>query len=283
MSNYIQDLRKIVGHRVLMQCAASVIIENEKGQVLLGRRTDNHQWTYAGGSLEIDETVEEAAKRELREEMGLIAEELEFFMINSGPEAHYIYPNGDEVTNVEIIYICRKYHGTIKAQEEEIGDLQFFDVKDIPEDISEPIRPVFREYIKMRGGDRPHQSPSVTASPHRGKPLNSLICLTYLTVSGDRSWCRTYLHSSFRSQGRTTDHLPEPVPELPRRSSCRTCRCSGFRRQDMPIRLLPAQPEELPEALLPGEPVPERHPSGRADLRSCRRHSEPYSFPQIRT
>ena len=168
MSNYIQDLRKIVGHRVLMQCAASVIIENEKGQVLLGRRTDNHQWTYAGGSLEIDETVEEAAKRELREEMGLIAEELEFFMINSGPEAHYIYPNGDEVTNVEIIYICRKYHGTIKAQEEEIGDLQFFDVKDIPEDISEPIRPVFREYIKMRGGDRPHQSPSVTASPIGG-------------------------------------------------------------------------------------------------------------------
>lgn len=25
-----------------------------------------------------------------------------------------------------------------------------FDVDDIPEDISEPIRPVFREYIKMR-------------------------------------------------------------------------------------------------------------------------------------
>ena len=119
--------------------------------MLLGRRTDNHQWTYAGGSLEIDETVEEAAKRELLEEMGLIAEELEFFMINSGPETHYIYPNGDEVTNVEIIYICRKYHGTIKAQEEEIEDLQFFDVKDIPEDISQPIRPVFREYIKMRG------------------------------------------------------------------------------------------------------------------------------------
>ncbi len=49
--------------------------------------TDNHQWGYAGGSIELGETVEE---------------------------------------------------------------LKFFDVDDIPEDISEPIRPVFREYIKMR-------------------------------------------------------------------------------------------------------------------------------------
>ena len=49
-----------------------------------------------------------------------------------------------------IIYICRKYHGTIKRQEDEVEELKFFDVDDIPEDISDPIRPVFREYIKMR-------------------------------------------------------------------------------------------------------------------------------------
>ena len=77
MSDYIMDLRKIVGHRPLLQAAASIIIENEKGQVLLGRRTDNHQWGYSGGSIELGETVEEAAKRELFEEMGLIADELE--------------------------------------------------------------------------------------------------------------------------------------------------------------------------------------------------------------
>mgnify|MGYP000408777801 FL=1 len=46
-----------------MQAAASIIIENENGQVLLGKRTDNHQWGYAGGSIELGETVEEAAKK----------------------------------------------------------------------------------------------------------------------------------------------------------------------------------------------------------------------------
>lgn len=141
MSNYIMDLRKVVGHAPLLQAGASIIVENENGQVLLEKRTDNHQWGYAGGSIELGETVEE---------MGLVADEMELFYINSGEETHYIYPNGDEVYNVEIIYICRKYHGTIKRQEEEVEELKFFDVDDIPEDISDPIRPVFREYIKMR-------------------------------------------------------------------------------------------------------------------------------------
>ena len=150
MSDYIMDLRKIVGHAPLLQCAGSIIIENEKGEVLLGRRTDNHKWGYAGGSIELDETVEECAKRELFEETGLIADEMEFFMVNSGPETHYIYPNGDEVYNVEIIYLCKKYHGELRRQEEEVEELCFFALEDIPKDISDPICPVMREYIKRR-------------------------------------------------------------------------------------------------------------------------------------
>lgn len=150
MSNYIMDLRKLVGHATILQCAASIIIVNEKNQILLGKRTDNHLWGYAGGSIEIDERVEDCAKRELLEEMGLVADEMEFFMVNSGPEIHYIYPNGDEVSNIEIIYICKKYHGNIKAQEEEVEELRFFDPKEIDiEMISPPIRPVVRKFLEL--------------------------------------------------------------------------------------------------------------------------------------
>lgn len=152
MSNYIMDLRQIVGHRPLLQCAGSVIIENEKGEILLGRRTDNHLWGYAGGSIELDETVEECARRELWEEMGLDADEMTFFMVNSGPEAHYVYPNGDEVFNVEIIYLCKNYHGEIRRQEEEIEELRFFAPGELTLDmISPPIRPVLRRYLEERG------------------------------------------------------------------------------------------------------------------------------------
>lgn len=148
MSDYIMDLRKIVGHRTIMQCAASIICMNEQGQILLGKRTDNHLWGYAGGSIEIDEKVEDAAKRELFEETGLIADEIIFFHINSGPEAHYIYPNGDEVSNIEIIYLCRKYHGELKRQETEMDELRFFSPDEISlEMISPPIRPVIKQFL----------------------------------------------------------------------------------------------------------------------------------------
>ena len=145
MSGYIMELRKLVGHRTLIQCAASIIVINQQGQILLGKRTDNHLWGYSGGSLEIDEKVEDCPKRELQEEMGLIADELEFFMVNSGKEVHYIYPNGDEVSNIEIVYLCYQYHGEICRQEEEMEELRFFDPKEISlEMISPPIRPVVK-------------------------------------------------------------------------------------------------------------------------------------------
>lgn len=150
MSGYIQDLRKLVGHRCIMQCAASVILEDDKGNILLGRRTDNHMWGYFGGSMEIDESAEDCAKRELFEETGLIAEELQFFMVSSGKETHYIYPNGDEVSNVEIIYTCRQWHGTMKPQEEEMEELRWFTKEEAKELlISPPIRPVFRRYLEQ--------------------------------------------------------------------------------------------------------------------------------------
>jgi len=116
MSGYIMDLRKIVGHRPLLQVGASVIVEDDQGRILLQKRADNHCWGYAGGSVELDEVVEEAAKRELFEETGLTAHTLEPFGIFSGPDTHYIYPNGDEVSNVEIVYLCRDYSGELRCQ-----------------------------------------------------------------------------------------------------------------------------------------------------------------------
>ena len=135
MTGYIAEMRKIVGHKTIIQCAASIICVDKDGRILLGKRSDNKKWGYSGGAVEIDEYVEDCAKRELFEEMGLVAEELEFFFVNSGPEAHYIYPNGDEVSNFEVIYLCRKWHGEPKSLDGEMLDLRFFACDEI--DLSE--------------------------------------------------------------------------------------------------------------------------------------------------
>lgn len=140
MAGYIMDLRKIVGHRPLMQVGASVIVEDAEGRILLEQRSDNHCWAYPGGSIELDEEAECAAKRELFEETGIIAETLELFGVYSGKETHFIYPNGDEVSNVDIVYLCKQFSGTLKCQKDEVDDLRFFDAADLPEQISPPVR-----------------------------------------------------------------------------------------------------------------------------------------------
>ena len=145
MSNYILDLRKVVGHRTLIQVGAGIIVEDEQGRVLLQLRADNHCWSYCGGSMEIDEQAEETARRELWEETGLTAEHLELFGVFSGPDYHYVYPNGDEVSNVDIVFLCRNYSGQLKCQAGEVDDLCFFPADALPENLSPPIiKPLMR-------------------------------------------------------------------------------------------------------------------------------------------
>jgi len=159
MTGYISEMRKYVGHRTIIQCAASIICVDSQNRILMGKRSDNHKWGYSGGSVEIDERVEDCAKRELYEEMGLIADELEFFCVNSGPETHYVYPNGDEVSNIEIVYICCKWHGEIRSNDGEMEELCFFSKDEIDlSEVSPPIRQVVVDFFgrekRSRTNDR---------------------------------------------------------------------------------------------------------------------------------
>ena len=60
-----------------------------------------------------------------------------------------MYPNGDEVSNVEVVYICRDYKGEIRPQPEEIEEIRYFSVDEIRmEEISPPIRAVMQKYTE---------------------------------------------------------------------------------------------------------------------------------------
>lgn len=84
MSEYIKSLRQHLGHTPLLQVGASVIVINEAGQMLMQQRTDCGSWGYAGGSVELGESVEQTAERELFEETGLKAKKLELLGVYSG-------------------------------------------------------------------------------------------------------------------------------------------------------------------------------------------------------
>ena len=135
---YLFDLRKELGencHRPLIVGAAGVIFINERNEILLQKRADNGLWGYPGGSMELGESFEECARREAQEESGLISDELEYFCQESGESTHYIYPNGDEIYVAGIVFLCRKYHGELKIQEDEVVTQRFFSKEELPEDL----------------------------------------------------------------------------------------------------------------------------------------------------
>jgi ADP-ribose pyrophosphatase len=146
MTEYMKRLRQLVGHEHVMQCGASVILVNDKNEMLLQKRRDNGCWGYAGGSVELSENTEITARRELFEETGLTAGKLELYGVFSGENQHYIYPNGDEVSNIDIVYVCREYSGELRCQASEVLELRFFALDSLPENLSPPVADIILKF-----------------------------------------------------------------------------------------------------------------------------------------
>lgn len=149
MSEYIFNLRKIVGKKPLFQCTTNIFICN-KDKILLQLRSDSHLWDIPGGAVELGEKVEDAIIRETYEETGLtiLKEDLNFFNVFSGESQHHIYPNGDEVYNVVINFITDKFSGTPRINDNESLDLKFFDINNLPSKISPPNVEIIDKFIE---------------------------------------------------------------------------------------------------------------------------------------
>lgn len=142
---YFDELRPLVGHRPLLMAGAGTLIVDHENRLLLLKRSDNGYWALPGGAVELGEVVKEAARRETWEETGLEIGELSLFGVFSGPEFFCIYPNGDEVYNVMIIYLVREIRGDVRLTDEHT-DWGWFAPTEIPENISPPIRPVIEQF-----------------------------------------------------------------------------------------------------------------------------------------
>lgn len=128
-------------------CGGSIILY-QGNEILLQQRKDNGCWGYHGGHVELGEFVEETAKRELFEETGLTAKSIDLLGVFSGPELHHIYPDGNEVYIVDVVYLCGSFAGDLAPQAAEVADLKWFDISHLPENISPPCRPALRAYLK---------------------------------------------------------------------------------------------------------------------------------------
>ena len=131
--DYIHELRKEIGSRkIILNCAGALIIRNEK--ILFQRRSDNGKWGLIGGLLEMNETYEEAALREIREETGLEVQLDSFLGIFHNH--NMVWSNGDTAHVISAMFTASIVSGEPRIDEESL-ELRFFGKEEIPEMFAE--------------------------------------------------------------------------------------------------------------------------------------------------
>lgn len=143
--DYISSLRDKIGHAPVILVGALVLIFNKDKQLLLQLRSDNESWGLPGGTMELGESFEEAATREVYEETNLEIQNLKFITNFSGKDYHMVYPNGDEAYTVTALFESEEYEGELSADIKETQNLKFFDLDKLPQNISPPVK--MKEFI----------------------------------------------------------------------------------------------------------------------------------------
>jgi 8-oxo-dGTP pyrophosphatase MutT (NUDIX family) len=136
--SYLLELRKLVGSRPLFSPGSSVVAFDDHDRVLMQRRADTGTWGFPGGSMELGDSLEDTARRELLEETGLSAVSLEFVTMLSGAEYRYVYPNGDEIYNVAAIFTARGLTGELNHDHESL-ELRWFVTNELPLELAGPV------------------------------------------------------------------------------------------------------------------------------------------------
>lgn len=83
--SYIKDIRKNIGHAPMLSAGATVVVIKDK-KIFLNLRSDTNTWGIPGGALELGETLQETAARELKEETNLKADSFILLNVFSGKD-----------------------------------------------------------------------------------------------------------------------------------------------------------------------------------------------------
>ena len=129
--DYIKWLRSKVGHEKIILVFAGGCVFDADGRVLLQRRGDSKKWGFPGGAIEIGETPEMAAIREVKEETGLDVKVSSLIGIYTDCDMEY--PNGDKAHSICIFYRLETTGGQLKCDHLETLELQYFGLDEMPE------------------------------------------------------------------------------------------------------------------------------------------------------
>jgi ADP-ribose pyrophosphatase YjhB (NUDIX family) len=107
--------------------AASVLVTDDHGAILLQRRADNGLWALPGGTMQLGESIATAAVRETKEETGLDVEITGLIGIYTDPRHVIAYPDGEVRQQFNVCFMGRVIGGSLTISGESTA-IEFVDV-----------------------------------------------------------------------------------------------------------------------------------------------------------
>jgi len=146
---YVEELRAIIGHKRIILNGSAVIIKNPEDKILMQQRKyPLGIWGLPGGLMELGESTEETARREIFEETGLKMGELSLLGVYSGKNYLCVAQNGDEFYVVTTVYTTSEYYGEILVNDNESLSFGWIDINKLPENIAGTHREMINDYIR---------------------------------------------------------------------------------------------------------------------------------------
>lgn len=130
----VYEIYSFIFKPVLFGVRVMLIKDN---QVLLVKHTYKKGWHLPGGGLKRGETVEEAARREAREETGAELKNIQLIGI---------FSNLDEGVTSHIILFASNEFGIVGRSDHEIAEARLFPLDALPDDLMPGYRRRLEEY-----------------------------------------------------------------------------------------------------------------------------------------
>jgi ADP-ribose pyrophosphatase YjhB (NUDIX family) len=130
--------------------AASAVVVDEVGSILLQRRSDSGFWSIPGGRMEIGETIRDTAVRETLEETGVEIELGRLIGIYCDPGHRAAYSDGEVRQEFSVCFAGEVRGGSLRGSDESL-EVAFFAPSELAGvDIHEPIQLRIRHFLEDR-------------------------------------------------------------------------------------------------------------------------------------
>lgn len=131
--------------------AASAVVVDDVGRILLHKRTDNEYWSIPGGAMKPGESIAETVVREVEEETGIEAEVEKILGVYSNPRHVSVYDDGEVRQQFSVCFLCRAVGGELRTSDES-SEVRFVE---LPETEALEIHPSIHLRIQHYAESRP--------------------------------------------------------------------------------------------------------------------------------